>query len=237
LVDRHVSIIASAQPVIAVTGLSFEARIASGNGITALCSNDERKLAALLDAAIAAGTSGIISFGVAGGLLPSLIAGTWIVAAAIATERGRFPTDPTWSTKIAAALPGAMLADIAAFGRPMATASDKQSLLRTTGAVAVDMESGVAAAAAAAHGLPFAACRIILNAAWLNLPPAALAGFRADGTLDLAAVLSSLMRRPDQLPALLRLARAAHTVHTSLRHGRALLGPTLGFAASPASPQ
>jgi hopanoid-associated phosphorylase len=226
----HVSIISSIQPVIAVTGLSFEARIARGNGIKVVCSNDEGKLATLLDAAIAAGTSGIISFGAAGGLLPSLAAGTWIVAAAIVTERGRFPTDSRWSAKIAAALPGATLADIAAVGRPVATASDKQSLLRATGAAAVDMESGVAAAAAAARGLPFAACRIILDAAWVDLPPAALAGIRADGTPDSAAVLSSLMRRPDQLPALLRLARDVHTARTGLRHGRAVLGPRLGFA-------
>ena len=51
-------------PVIAVTGLAFEARIAAGHGVVTICGNRPDQLAD----AIARGCRGIISFGIAGGL-------------------------------------------------------------------------------------------------------------------------------------------------------------------------
>ena len=52
--------------VIAVTSLSLEARIASGSGVSVICSQ-AAQLVACLEAAIERGALGIISFGVAGG--------------------------------------------------------------------------------------------------------------------------------------------------------------------------
>ena len=64
--------------VIAVTSLSLEARIALGPGVSVICEHASRLVAAL-EAAIAQGVAGIISFGVAGGLAPDLAAGAWVI--------------------------------------------------------------------------------------------------------------------------------------------------------------
>src|SRR5262249_5314341 len=98
-----------------------------------------------------------------------------------------------------------------------------------TGAAAVDMESHVAARIAAAHRIPFAACRVVIDAADRELPPAALISLRHDGTPDLAAVFSSVMRQPSQLSMLLRTALDARIAETALRRGRRRLGPALSF--------
>ncbi len=92
-----------------------------------------------------------------------------------------------------------------------------------------DTESHVAARIAAAHRIPFAACRAVIDPAHSVLPPAAVFGLRHDGTPDVIAVLRSLARQPNQLPALARTALDARIAATALRRGRRLLGAGLGF--------
>src|SRR5207249_2917824 len=97
--------------VIAVTSLALEARIALGPGVSVICDQASRLVAAL-DAAIKSGASGIISFGIAGGLAPDLVAGDWIVGSAIRTDQESFATDQVWAQRLLQALPGAVHADI-----------------------------------------------------------------------------------------------------------------------------
>ena len=70
--------------IVAVTSLALEARIALGPGVSVICSQGSY-LAEHLESAIRRGVSGIISFGIAGGLAPGLVAGQWVAAAAIKT--------------------------------------------------------------------------------------------------------------------------------------------------------
>jgi hopanoid-associated phosphorylase len=186
-------------------------------------------LPAVLTATVARGCSGIISFGTAGGLANEGIPGRWVVASAIVTERQRFPTNLAWSSRLKQALPQFIQADIAGVDAPVADPGAKQKLRERTGAAAADMESHVAAEIAAAHSLPFAACRVIIDPFGRALPPAALIGVRPDGTPDVAAVLASLLRRPSQMPALLRTAFDARAARAALQRGRSLLGAGLGF--------
>src|SRR6266700_7372690 len=65
--------------VIALTGLSFEARIAGGEAII----SDGLQTSAILKSAVGQHSRGIISFGVCGGLAPDLQPGQWIVASSI----------------------------------------------------------------------------------------------------------------------------------------------------------
>ena len=74
--------------VVAVTCLALEAGIARGPGVSVLC-NQGSGLRAALRAAIDRGASGIISFGIAGGLAPELGAGDWVVASGVANGQGR----------------------------------------------------------------------------------------------------------------------------------------------------
>ena len=85
-----------------------------------------------------------------------------------------------------------------------------------SGAAAADMESHVVARTAAELALPFAILRVIADPAERELPPAALAGMRADGGINVGAVLASLARSPRQLPALIRLAAEAGRARAAL---------------------
>jgi len=222
---QDVSAIHHFRSVVAVTGLAFEARIAGG--VTVI--GDGLRTGATLKSEIERGSRGVISFGIAGGLAPHLLPGQWVVASAIISDRDHHSTDPDWSKRLLRALPGAMHGKIAGIDAPVADPPAKRALHDRTGAIVVDMESHLAARIAAAHGLPFTACRVIVDPAHRNLPPAALLALRPDGSPDVPAVLRSVMEQPRQLPDLMRLAVDATIARAALRRGRALLGPALGF--------
>jgi adenosylhomocysteine nucleosidase len=228
---RHVNARAEpARPVIAVTGLSVEARIAAGPGVRAIASGGSvQALAAALEHALAEGARAVMSFGIAGGLAEELACGTWIIARAIVTPSARWPCDLAWQRRLAARLPGARLEDLAGVDLPVSEAADKRALHRATLAAAVDTESHVAAALAAAHGLPFVAFRVVADSARRMLPPAALVALAPDGRIRLRMVLGSLARSPSQLPLLLRTAIDARIALRALSRGRRLLGLGLGY--------
>ena len=225
--------LASRPPVIAVTGLAFEARIAAGEGVIVIHGRDERRMIAELERAVASGASGIVSFGTAGGLAPHLAPGDWIVAEAIVTDAQRWEADLAWSAQLLRRLPRATHAPIVSVDVPVASASAKRALRGRTSAAAADMESHITARVAVAHGLPFVACRVIVDPAHRTLPSAALVAMRADGGVNVAALLRSLAGRPSQLPALLRLAFDARAARAALFRGRRLLGAGLGFPDFP----
>jgi adenosylhomocysteine nucleosidase len=214
---------------VAVVGLGFEAKIAAGSGVAVVGRATGHNLDASLARAVGKNCRGIISFGIAGGLAPHLPPGQWVVASDIISEDDRHTTDRDWSERLLRVLPGAVPATIAGSDAPVADPLAKRALHDRTGALVVDMESHLAARIAAAHGLPFTACRVVLDPAHRNLPPAALLSLRPNGNPDVAAVLRSVMEQPSQLPDLMRLAVDATVARTALRRGRALLGPALGF--------
>jgi adenosylhomocysteine nucleosidase len=222
-------------PTIAVTCLAFESRIASGPGVAVLHGHIPN-LRTALEEAIARGCSGIISFGIAGGLAPDLAPGSWVVASGVVAAHRRYATDGDWARRLLQQLGCAVHADIAGVDDPVVEPGDKRRLRDATSSVAVDMESHVAGEAAEAHGLPFAACRVILDPAHRALPPAALIDLRPDGTPDIAAVLGSVIRQPLQLPALLRVAADARAAQLALRAGRRRLGPGLSFPGFQSAP-
>ena len=91
--------------IVAVTSL------ARGNGVSVVCSQGAR-LGAALHAAIHPGVSGIISFGISGGLNPELVAGNWVVASTVRYRDRAIAADWKWTQQLYERLPGAVLADI-----------------------------------------------------------------------------------------------------------------------------
>src|SRR5712692_255186 len=93
--------------IVAATGLQRERRIVAGPDIEAIASGgDPVRLEAVLDR-LAGRTSGIISIGIAGALAPGLQVGRWVVADTVLVDGEAMPTDPAWTSRVAARLPEA----------------------------------------------------------------------------------------------------------------------------------
>jgi hopanoid-associated phosphorylase len=214
--------------ILAATGLQREQRILAGPDVEVVAGGgDPARLEMALDR-LAPSMRGIISIGIGGALAPGLPVGRWIVADAVLVDGERMTTDAAWTGRLAARLPEAGRGLLLGANAIVAEATQKATLHRTTGAIAVDMESHIAARVARRHRLPFAAARVISDAAHRTLPPAARVGMKSDGGMDLSAVLRSLLVNPTQLLALIQTGIEAERGFRALLRGYRRLGPRLG---------
>jgi adenosylhomocysteine nucleosidase len=220
--------VAGGRPLLIITGLYSEARIAAGAGMTVICcSSDPNQLRAQLNAFDHASVRGIVSFGIAGGLDPSLQPGDLVVANEIMTANAR------WAT--AAALSGSLVegtnigrrkivgGTIVGAEEVLLHPRDKIRLHKETGATAVDMESHIAAAYAASVGLPFAALRVINDPVSRSLPALALNALKPNGDICPRKVLRGVARKPSVIPSLMRTAHDFNRAIATLRRCRGLL--------------
>ena len=213
--------------ILAVAGLQRERRIVAGFGVEAIAGGgDHKRFEAVLEA-LAPKANGIISIGIGGGLAPGLLAGNWVLADAILADGTLIPTDATWTERLAARLPEAARGLLLGVYAIVAEAAEKADLHRTTGALAADMESHIAARVARRHRLAFAAARVVSDPAHRALPPAARTAMKPDGRIDLPAVLRSVLAQPGQLPALILTGWEAERSFRSLLRGHRRLGPGL----------
>lgn len=209
-------------PPAAVTGLAAEAKIFRRLGWPAVAAGgDAARTAAAIAGIIAEGASGLVSFGIGGGLDPALASGSLVLPLAVRDEAGvRLAVDAAWHGAVAAALSRAGIAvatgEVLGAAAIVASAERKRALCRT-GAVIADLESHHVARAAAAAGLPFLVLRAVADPAGHGVPPAAQAGLDAAGHAALGPVLLSLLRQPAQLPGLLRIAAETATALRALR--------------------
>lgn len=223
-------------PVLAVTGLAKEARLASGTGVQAIgAGGNPERLRALLAARPEPGCRAVVSIGIAGGLDPALQPGDVLVATAIVTPTQSYSADPAitaaWMRALAGSGSTVREAVLAGVDAAVIDVPAKAALRSATGSAGVDMESHVAAAYAAEHGLPFAALRIVCDPADRAIPAFAAQALKPDGEPDIRAVLTAIARQPSQIPALIRLARDSGRAFQSLTRCRARLGIALGVPA------
>lgn len=215
--------------ILIATGLKREARILAGPDATVVAGGgDSARLESELAAAIA-GATGIVSMGLCGALAEGLRPGDWVVADSVRFrgDEQSFKCNPAWTARLARGL-GARTGAVIGSGAIIADAAEKRAAQAETGALAVDMESHVAATVAARYGLPFAVARVVSDASDRSLPKAAQAGMAADGSMDVGAVIRALAADPRQLPDLLRVGREAEVAFRALGRGRHLLGPGIG---------
>ncbi len=196
-----------------VVGLAAEARIARRLGWRVAIGGGTAKGAEAAAARlITAGARALVSFGLAGGLDPALRPGTLIVPIRVISADVSHPTDNELTQRLGGATPHVSLAA----GQVVARAAIKRQLYETTGAAALDLESGAVAHAASVRRLPFAVLRAICDPAECCLPPAALGALDAQGAIAVWRVLVSLAADPRQLPFVLRLAADAAAARRSL---------------------
>ncbi len=213
--------------ILAVTGLTREAEIAGTDGVVAVAGGgDTLGLARKLDA-LHGDITGVISIGLAGGLSPLLNVGDVVIADQIFFGAERWRCDNLWRVALAARLPGAHQGALTGSDTILENAASKAALYDATGALAVDMESQVAARFAASRGLKLAGLRIISDDAAHVLPPAALVAMQPDGGIALGRVLWSVVKNPLQIPALIRTGRASGKAFAELLRCRDLCGSGL----------
>jgi len=159
---------------------------------------------------------GVISIGLAGALSPHLKVGDVVIADQILTGMETWGCQETWRVRLLSRMPHAHQGQLFGSDVIIEKPETKSGLYNTTGALAVDMESQVAARFARARNLPLAGLRVISDDASHVLPPAALVAMKPDGGIALGRVLGSLLKRPTQIPALIRTARASNKAFAEL---------------------
>ena len=196
--------------ILAVTGLAKEAGIVGVAGVIAVAGGgDGDGLKAKLNA-LHGDISGVISIGLAGALSPHLKVGDIVIADQIITGAETWDCHEGWRVRLMSRLAHAHQGQLFGSDVIIHEAETKSGLHDATGALAVDMESQVAARFAQQRNLPLAGLRLISDDAGHVLPPAALVAMKPDGGIALGRVLGSLLRRPGQVPALIRTARASN---------------------------
>jgi adenosylhomocysteine nucleosidase len=158
------------------------------------------------------GVTGLVSFGLAGGLDPVLRPGMVVVPGLVLSDAEVLRADAGLAARFGGLTEHVLLAGSVVAG----DAAAKRRLHEATGAHAIDLESGAVAAVARAHGLPFVSVRAICDPAERDLPPAALVALDRTGAIGLLAVLRSVLAHPGQIPALLALAGDAARARRAL---------------------
>jgi hopanoid-associated phosphorylase len=231
--------------LLVITGLQREAQIAAGDNVATLCSGSDpavlrERLSAFSrpprdEAEHRLPFIGVLSFGLAGALAPDLKPGDVVLATHIQAGEAHHDATLDWHVAMASKLDGIVRLHrglIAGVDRVLPKSADKAALHAISGALAVDMESHIAAAYAHRHGLPFAALRAIGDPAARSLPDIAANALTRDGNVDLPKVLAGVLKRPGQIPALVAAGFDSERAFASLRRVRRLLGPLFGLGGA-----
>lgn len=182
----------------------------------------------------------VLSIGCAGALIPGLTTGQLVLAPDVCMHSAegevqlkRFPVDAQLleHARNAAAKAGMPTAEGSLLTSPkvLFTPEDKEQQGKETGAIAVEMESGVHAAFAAARGLPFLALRVILDAVDMRLP--AVRGLTTpEGDVRALRAALYVATHPHHLPALLALKQTRTTASQALARLCHALFPLLNLS-------
>jgi hopanoid-associated phosphorylase len=214
-----------------VSGLRREAAIAHAPDSLAICGG-----AATLRDRLAEATAKLrltISFGICGGLDPSLRSGDIIVGTHVVADGASVTTDEHVARELVARLKAAgervRLGVVAGVDAPVLTRAAKAELHKATNAASVDMESQIAARFAADRKAPFAILRVVSDPAGRDLPPILMKAVKSDGRVDLGVVAFGVMASPNQTRGLIAGARDSSAAFAALRRVRRLPGLFLGL--------
>jgi adenosylhomocysteine nucleosidase len=187
-----------------------ELRRLTDGALLAVSGMGEAAAAAAARRLVLAGVTALVSFGMAGGLDPTLVCGVVLLPEEIVARDGAAvsTTAADWCQRLRAALPAACIAGggkLFTSDRPVASREAKAAAWRDTRAAAVDMESAAIARVARQAGLPFIALRVIVDTASDQLPAAVIAA-SGGGQLRLGRLFAALLRAPGDAAGLIRLS-------------------------------
>jgi len=180
------------------------------------------------------GASALVSWGISGGLDPSLEPGTVMVPeAVVATGEGLLQTDSGWRKRLVAeignSIPTSMERMVHA-EEVVRSRGLKRELRERWKAAAVDMESAGVGRVATDAGIPWLVVRAVGDTADHELPKVVTKVSDVRGRLRIEAVLG-LVFRPRLWPKLIALGLANAAAGRSMRRVWALAGPDLAMSA------
>lgn len=172
------------------------------------------------------GATALLSWGTAGGLQIDLSPGELILPFKVLLSRKvGYPVNFTWHDRLKNRLCKHMdihTGSIIQSPTTIRSTSEKLSLYRRDGAIAVDMESTAVAQVAKASSVPFIAIRAITDSVHMTIPKCVLNATDEFGIAHPFRFLKSLLRHPDEIYPMMRLVlgfRAAQkTLKNVLRH-------------------
>ncbi|MEM7498492.1 MAG: hypothetical protein AAF371_10935 [Pseudomonadota bacterium] len=156
----------------------------------------------------------LASWGLAGGLDMRHATGDVVLPREVVGEGGgRWPmAEPP----VNAPVPGARPPRLVGLEGVVFGPAEKKSLAVAAGASVADMESHRVATVGAEMGVPVIVVRAVSDNAGRALPQLAADAVGADGRPRIGKVLLGLLRRPTDLPALLRAGRDSAAAHAAL---------------------
>ena len=226
-------------PIGVVSGLQRETEclMASGIGsprVLTFAGIGPERSAAGARQLISKGIDALVSFGLAGGIAPTLQAGTLVLATNVIAKNGAFEPSHVWRESLRRLLPADILVSegpIVGVDTVVFSPGAKRQLHERTGAIACDMETQALARVATEMGVPFVVVRAISDPAWQGVPQGILPCLTREGGIDYLGLTLALVRRPWALPALIVLAGSSKKAFISLRRVADAAGSGLGFTS------
>lgn len=158
---------------------------------------------------IAEGIDILVSWGSAGALDESIPLGALLLPQKVMdASQNTFPAAENFYKKIKENLPSHIQVvhdPLAETPTPLADISQKKSFRETSGAVAVDMESGTLARLAHQHHIPFVVIRSVADTSTMSIPLSILKTMDAEGKINFAHLCQELLLHPADIRTLLHL--------------------------------
>ena len=153
------------------------------------------------------GATRLISLGVCGGLAAGVETGDLVLPNSVMMGDETLSLEGDWHSQIFRQLPHAKTGALVSVKTAVTSPEQKAKLYQRSQAIAVDVESFAVIKVAQAHNLKGLIIRAVLDPSHQSLPPAALNGVNAKGETQIWPVIKGLMKRPHDLPDLIRLGR------------------------------
>ncbi len=172
------------------------------------------------EALLRAGATGLVNIGLAGGLDPDLPVGAVVLPLELRAQgQVGIPVDDDWHHRVMQALASnqpVATGSLCSSRTAVVTVEAKRRLFAESGAAAVDMEGWAVAQIAMAAGVPFLAIKVVVDTATDTLPRAVMAVDGA-GRVRAMKLAGTLLRYPNEIGALIRLAGRYGAARRSLR--------------------
>ena len=157
------------------------------------------------------GATALLSWGSAGGLVPTLSPGSLVLPIlVIGADQSSYSTDPTWHGRLLNRLKGSLdlhQGSLTESVTVLKNSTEKRILFERTGAMAVDMESGAVAKVAQEAQVPFMVVRAVADSTDTTIPESSLKAVDEFGRLSCLKLIQGLVEYPGEFLALVRIAR------------------------------